>query len=81
MTASEWLQAQGLSLSEIDFIETVLVNQSVFEQRGLNQTQLLALMSQHFPDKTYRIHLYLTLTDFTDLLHDNDIFIEIRTYA
>jgi len=78
MTAAEWLQAQGLGLSDIDFIETILANQAVHEQGLLDEEQLMILMHQHFPHKIYRPSPKLTLHDFYKLLRDNDFNIDGR---
>ncbi|MFP7495387.1 hypothetical protein SFC66_16590 [Terribacillus saccharophilus] len=78
MTASEWLQAQGLCLSDIDFIETVIANQAAHQQGFLNEKQLAELMHQHFPEKTYHASSQLSITDFNKLLQDNSIIIDGR---
>ncbi|MFP7171465.1 hypothetical protein [Terribacillus sp. 7520-G] len=78
MTASEWLLAQGLSLRDIDFIETMIVNQAVYEQGGLNQEQLVTLMLRQFPHHTYRVYPIMTMTDFSKLLVMNNLSVNGR---
>ncbi|QXE01895.1 hypothetical protein [Terribacillus sp. DMT04] len=78
MTPSEWLHLQGVSFTDIDFIETVIINQSVYEQGHVNEMQLRALMDEHFPHHVYQTVQVMKLEDFNMLLQVNRIFMNGR---
>ncbi|WP_077304199.1 hypothetical protein [Terribacillus halophilus] len=78
MTPSEWLHLQDVSFTDIDFIETVIINQSMYEQGRVNEMQLRALMNQHFPNHTYQTFKAMKLENFNMLLLVNHIFVNGR---
>ena len=75
MTVFEWIQGQGVSSSDIDFIETVLVNQSVYEHGGINDTQLTDIILRNFPQKICHLRQPMTLSGFEKPLDYNNISI------
>jgi hypothetical protein len=78
MTPSEWLHLQGVSFTDIDFIETVIINQSVYEQGRVNEMQLHALMGEYFPNHAYHTVQVMKLENFNMLLLVNHIFVNGR---
>ncbi|WOV83010.1 hypothetical protein PGH26_08645 [Sporosarcina jeotgali] len=77
-TASEWLGNQGLSHTEIDFIETILTYTSTAKMLGNKLTEINQTVHKSFPDKKVEIDPNLTFMQFESLLRKNGIFIDVN---
>ncbi|MDL4839255.1 hypothetical protein [Aquibacillus rhizosphaerae] len=77
-TVSEWLRSEGLSNTDIDFIETVLTFTST--AKGLNNKldEINKAFQTSFPDKKAEIDPNLTFWQFEKILHDNGLLIDLN---
>ncbi|MGG1684283.1 hypothetical protein [Pseudalkalibacillus sp. NRS-1564] len=77
-TAGEWLRSQGLSITDIDFIETILVATSTAKGFKSKLDEVNLTVQKSFPDKKVEIDSNLTFWQFEKLLHDNEVYIDIN---
>ncbi len=77
-TAGEWLRSQRLSITDIDFIETILVAISTAKEFKSKLDEVNLTVQKSFPDKKVEIDSNLTFWQFEKLLHDNEVYIDIN---
>lgn len=77
-TVSEWLRNQGLSNTEIDFIETVLTFTSTAKVLNNKLNEINQALQMSFPDKEAKIVPNITFSQLEKMLLDNGLFIDLN---
>jgi len=75
---SEWLSSQGLTDSDIDFIETVLTFTSTAKELNNKLYEVNQTFQKSFPDKKAVINPNLTFFQFEKILADNGLFVDLN---
>lgn len=77
-TAGEWLKNEGLSNSDIDFVETILTFTSTAKEQNNKSDKINRTFQACFPDKKAEIDPNLTLSQFDKILWNNGISIDVN---
>ncbi len=77
-TAFEWLRNNGLSITDIDFIESILTFTSTAKNLNRKLNEINQKFQVSFPDNKAEIVPNLTFQQFEEILLDNGIFIDLN---
>ena len=76
-TASEWLRNKGFSITDIDFVESVLTFTSTAKALNNKLDEINQTLQMSFPNKKATIVPNLNYQEFEDILHNNGLFIDL----
>lgn len=77
-TACEWLRNKGLSITDIDFVESVLTFTSTAKALNNKLDEINQTFQMSFPDKKAEIVPNLTFQKFEETLHNNGLFVDLN---
>jgi len=77
-TACEWLRNKGFSITDIDFIESVLTFTSTAKALNNKLDKINQTFQMSFPDKKAEIVPNLTFQQFEEILHNNGLFVDLN---
>ena len=77
-TACEWLRNKGLSITDIDFVESVLTFTSTAKALNNKLDEINQTFQMSFPDKKAEIVPNLTFQQFEETLHNNGLFVDLN---
>ncbi|GIN84441.1 hypothetical protein J6TS2_08270 [Heyndrickxia sporothermodurans] len=75
-TVNEWLKENGLSDTDIDFIETILTFTSTAKMLPPKTDEINNKFQTLFPGRKAKITPYLTYQQFEKVLQDNNLSID-----
>ena len=76
--ASEWLRNKGLSITDIDFVESILTFTSTAKALSNKLDEINQTFQLSFPDKKAEIVPNLTFQKFEEILHNNGLFVDLN---
>lgn len=77
-TACEWLRNKGFSITDIDFVESFLTFTSTAKALNNKSDEINQTFQMSFPDKKVEIVPNLTFQQFEEILHNNELFIDLN---
>lgn len=77
-TACEWLRNKGFSITDIDFVESVLTFTSTAKALNNKLDEINQMFQMSFPDKKAEIVPNLTFQQFEEILHNNGLFVDLN---
>ena len=77
-TACEWLRNKGFSITDIDFVESVLTFTSTARAFNDKLDEINQTFKISFPDKKAEIVPNLTFQQFDEILHNNGLFVDLN---
>ena len=77
-TACEWLRSKGVSITDIDFVESVLTFTSTAKVLNNKLDEINRTFQMSFPKKKAKIVPNLTFQQFEETLHNNGLFIDVN---
>ena len=77
-TACEWLRNKGLSITDIDFVESVLTFTSTAKALNNKLDEINQTFQMSFPDKKAEIVSHLTFQQLEEILHRNELFVDLH---
>ncbi|MFS0781463.1 hypothetical protein [Bacillus sp. 1P06AnD] len=78
VTAYEWLRNKGFSITDIDFVESVLTFTSTAKALNNKMVEINQTFQMSFPDKKAEIVPNLTFQQFDEILHNNGLFVDLN---
>lgn len=76
--ACEWLRNKGLSITDIDFVESVLTFTTTAKALNNKLNEINQTFQMSFPDKKAEIFPNLTFQQFEEILHNNGLFVDLN---
>lgn len=76
-TACEWLRNKGFSITDIDFIESILTFSSTAKAQNNKLDVINQTFQVSFPGKKAEIVPNLTFKQFEKMLQENGLFIDL----
>ena len=76
--ASEWLRNKDWSITDIDFVESVLAFTSTAKVLTNKSDEINQTFQLSFPDKKAEIVPHLTFQQFEEILHRNELFVDLH---
>jgi len=76
--ASEWLRNKGWSITDIDFVESVLTFTSTAKALSNKLDEINRTFQLSFPDKKTEIVPNLTFQQLEEILHRNGLFVDLN---
>ena len=77
-TACEWLRNKGFSITDIDFVESVLTFTSTAKSLPNKLNEINQTLKISFPDKEVEIVPHLTFQQLEEILHHNGLFVDLH---
>mgnify|MGYP005606952737 FL=1 len=77
-TACEWLRNKGWSITDIDFVESVLTFTSTAKALSNKLDDINQTFQMSFPDKKAEIGPNLTFQQLEEILHNNGLFVDLH---
>ena len=77
-TACEWLRNKGVSITDIDFVESVLTFTSTSKVLNNKLDEINRTFQMSFPKRKAEIVPNLTFQQFEETLHNNGLFIDVN---
>ena len=77
-TACEWLRNKGWSITDIDFVESVLTFTSTAKALSNKLDEINQTFQLSFPNKKAEIVPHLTFQQLEEILHRNGLFVDLN---
>lgn len=77
-TACDWLRNEGFSITDIDFVESVLTFTSTAKALNNKLDEINQTFQMSFPDKKAEIVPNLTFQQFEEILHYNGLLVDVN---